>query len=138
MKRKLLLAMMAAMICISASAQTTVNTTDDEDNNTTSANESYTAPYLEIGMATSGNGFNDLLVYPNPVVSSTRIALDQVPGSNVFVDIVDLNGVVNRTFQYSPGSYQLDVDMSNLPTGIYSVRVSGRDIGYHNLKIVKE
>lgn len=81
---------------------------------------------------------SSLLVYPNPVVSTTRIALDQVPGSNVYVDILDMNGVIERTFEYAPGSYQLDVDMSNMPQGLYSVRVSGRDIGYYNLKVVKE
>ena len=105
-----------------------------------------TASYAQTTAATgpetittiADNGLNDLLVYPNPVFSSTRIVLDQVPGSSVFIDVIDMNGVVERTFQYAPGSYQLDVDMSNLPAGLYSVCVSGKYIGYHNLKIVKE
>jgi len=83
-------------------------------------------------------GNNDFLVYPNPVTSHTSVVLDDVPNSAVYVDIIDMNGQVDRSFQYAPGSYDLDVDMSRLPTGLYSVRVSGRDIGYHNLKVIKD
>ncbi len=89
-------------------------------------------------IAYTGNTSNDLLVYPNPVISQTRVVLDVTPVSDVFVDIIDLNGRVDRSFQYAPGTNLLDIDMSRLPTGLYSVRVSGNDIGFHNLKVVKE
>jgi type IX secretion system substrate protein len=96
------------------------------------------APVSTGVVAYAGNPGNDLLVYPNPVLSQTKIVLDVIPVSDVFVDILDLNGRVDRSFQYTPGTSVLDVDMSRLPTGLYSVRVSGNDIGSHNLKVVKE
>jgi hypothetical protein len=79
-----------------------------------------------------------LPVYPNPVSSSTRIALPQPSVSTVYVRIIDLNGVVQRSYQYPAGISVLDVDMSRLRMGLYSVRVSGKDIGFYNLKVVKD
>ena len=85
-----------------------------------------------------GNISNNLLVYPNPVTGSTHIALPAPSVGNVYVNIVNLNGAVERRFSYAPGTSVLDVDMSQLPTGLYSVRVSGKDMNSYNLKVVKE
>ena len=86
----------------------------------------------------SNNSGNDLLVYPNPVESNTRIVLPIASIGNVTVDVIDMNGNANRTYVYAPGSYDLDVDMSRLPAGIYSVRVTGKGVGFYNLKVVKQ
>jgi len=76
-------------------------------------------------------------VYPNPVLSATRVVLNTLTSSPVTVDVVDANGNIVRTYDYSAGIYNLDVDMSGLQQGIYSVRVYGKDISFTNLKIVK-
>ena len=89
------------------------------------------------GFATYSVRGNDLLVYPNPVENSTRIVLDQSPTSPVNVDVIDMNGQVVRNYSYAAGTYNIDVDMSRLPAGLYSVRVSGDSIADHNLKVVK-
>ncbi len=81
---------------------------------------------------------NDLLVYPNPVVSNTNIVLPGMAIATVNVDVIDLNGRIDRSFQYAPGAMQLQVDMSGLPTGLYSVRVYDPTSGYYNLKVIKE
>lgn len=83
-------------------------------------------------------GTNTMLVYPNPVLSNTHIILPNQPKAQVSVDIIDLNGRVARSYSYAPGTYSLDVDMSTLPSGIYSLRVYGADVAYRNVKIVKE
>lgn len=80
----------------------------------------------------------DLLVYPNPAISSTRVVLPNPTISTAYVDVIDLNGYVARSYQYAPGTYQLDVDLSTLPTSIYSVRVYGTGVGFYNLKVVKQ
>ncbi len=85
-----------------------------------------------------GNIANALLVYPNPVTSSTRIALPAPSIGTVSVKVIDLNGVVKRSYEYVPGISILDVDMSRLPTGLYSVRVFGTSLDYYNLKVVKQ
>jgi hypothetical protein len=139
MKSKLLLAALVSGVLFSAvsysqadlpgniNANDTTYTTD-----TTPAERLMAVPVIPV------DGDNDLLVYPNPVTSTTRVVLDEVPFSIVNVDVIDMNGRIDRSFQYAPGTYFLDVDLTNLPLGLYSVRVSGRDIGYHNLKVIKE
>jgi len=78
------------------------------------------------------------LAYPNPTSSITRITLPMVSAAIVYADVVNMNGNVMRSYQFAPGSYQLDVDLSTLPTGLYSVRVFGRDVALRNFKIVKQ
>jgi hypothetical protein len=52
--------------------------------------------------------------------------------------VVDLNGNIARTFSYAPGTYLLDVDLSRLPEGLYSVRVADRArIISENFKVTK-
>ena len=108
----------------------------------------YGTPVKDIAIRRSGLGTtaienpvantNDLLVYPNPVVSNTHIVLPGMAIATVTVDVIDLNGRIDRTFQYAPGAQELDVDMSRLTTGLYSVRVYDPASGYYNLKVVKE
>jgi hypothetical protein len=81
---------------------------------------------------------NYLLVYPNPAITSTNIVLPEMAATTVMVDVIDLNGRIDRSFQYTPGALQLQVDMSGLPAGLYSMRVYGLTSGYYNLKVVKE
>lgn len=76
-------------------------------------------------------------VYPNPVLAATRIVLNTLTSSPVTVDVTDANGNIVRTYDYSAGIYNLDVDMSGLPQGIYSLRVYGKDVPFSNMKIVK-
>ena len=94
--------------------------------------------YLRTSQSNFFGPVNDLLVYPNPVISNTRIVLNTLPASDVHVDIIDMNGNLVRSYKYIPGTYNLDVDMSRLPLGLYSVRVYGKDIDFHNLKVVKQ
>ena len=64
--------------------------------------------------------------------------LPVVPTSATYIYVIDLNGHVDRTYQYAPGSYELDVDMSSLPTGLYSVRIIEPQQMDYNLKVVKQ
>ncbi len=88
--------------------------------------------------AVAANGENALLVYPNPVTSSTRVVLPAPSIGAVSVTIIDMNGGIDRTFSYAPGTSTLDVDMTTLPAGLYSVRVFGAGFVNYNLKVVKE
>lgn len=80
---------------------------------------------------------NDLIIYPNPVTSNARILLPAAATSNVFVDVIDMNGRVMRSFEFGKGTFQLDMDMSALPIGLYSVRVAQAGMPLENLKVVK-
>jgi len=96
----------------------------------------YTPPATGIANY-AANVVNDLFVFPNPAISNARILLPFASEGNVWVYIIDMNGNMLRTYKYEPRSYQLDVDVSTLPAGIYDVHVSGKGVGDHNLKLEK-
>lgn len=62
-------------------------------------------------------------LFPNPALNSTTIVLDYIPLQKIFVDIVDFNGQVRRTFAFTPGTRQLSFDVGFLESGYYVVRV---------------
>jgi hypothetical protein len=77
------------------------------------------------------------MAYPNPTVNATRIVLDEPAANNVYVDIINLNGAVVGSYQFAPGSYQLDIDLGNLPMGTYSAQVTSNGIAPQNIRILK-
>ena len=83
-----------------------------------------------------GNFTNDLLVFPNPAVSQTRVVLPQASTSVVKVEVIDMNGIVEKTYSFDKGTYWLDLDISWMPTGLYSIRVYDNG-DFHNLKVYK-
>ncbi len=93
---------------------------------------------MPTGFATITAATNSLLVYPNPVVSNARIVLPAPSIGKVSAMVIDMNGSVLRQYSYAPGTSIVDVDMSKLPAGIYSVRVSGDAAAPYNLKVVKQ
>ena len=93
-----------------------------------------TPPTTAVANVSGGAGVQ---MYPNPAISVTRILLPVASEGKVTVNVIDMGGNVVRTYKYEPRSYQLDVDVSNLPSGLYSVRVSGKGIASYNLKLTK-
>jgi hypothetical protein len=80
---------------------------------------------------------DDLLIYPNPTTSTARIVLPEASIQVVFVDIINMNGQVVNTYEYGTQTSQLNIDMSSLPVGLYSVRVYQNGMPSEYLKIVK-
>jgi hypothetical protein len=78
---------------------------------------------------------DDLLVYPNPTVGITHIRLHEPSPANVFVLVLNMNGNIMRMYQYMPGTLELHVPMNPLPAGLYSVRVWGPGVSFHNQKV---
>ena len=71
---------------------------------------------------------SDFIVYPNPTKGEFTIKYDLKKRSDVLVDIVDINGVSLRTVvniqgQHN-GKYQVPVNLSDLPNGIYFVNLT--------------
>lgn len=90
------------------------------------------------GIAGVNGTVNNLLAYPNPVINSTRIVLNEIPQNTVSVEVVDMNGNLVRNYNYAAGTTQLDVDMSRLSTGMYNARVISNGLTTQSIKIVKE
>jgi len=96
----------------------------------------YTGLPLAVANVAAGN--DDLLVYPNPVANRTRIELSEASTSTVYVDVIDLNGRVVRAYKFGTGTYQMDIDMSGMPNGLYSARVTQNGIVTNNVKLIKD
>ena len=79
-----------------------------------------------------------LFIYPNPVASQARIVLPAPSASTLYVDIIDLRGERIYSQSFAPGSYLLDVDMGNIPSGLYRLRVIDKAKGIQSIKVVKE
>ena len=85
----------------------------------------------------SGYLDNNLFIYPNPVVSQTRIELPYPSINRVYIQLIDLRGQIVRSFMYAPGSFQLDVDMSTVPIGLYNIRVIEYGRGDRTIQDIK-
>jgi len=92
---------------------------------------------LVVNNVTASNS-SSLLMYPNPVLAQTRIALAAPSLNTVNVDVIDLNGRVMRSAKYGPGTSQLDIDMSMLATGLYTVRVMEKGQPIQYIKAIKQ
>lgn len=81
---------------------------------------------------------NQLLVYPNPVVSHTRIIVPEESFGPIHASVLNMSGRIEFTNKYAPGTNTLDLDMSALPVGMYNVQVSGAGIATTSLRVVKQ
>lgn len=107
----------------------------------------YGVPVKDIAMARSaGTGpssvanvgaNNALLVYPNPVTSTTRISLPEAAVGTLYIDVVDMKGNVIHTSQDARGLSTVDLDMSTYAPGDYTLNVYGLDGVVNHVRIVK-
>jgi hypothetical protein len=67
-----------------------------------------------------------LEMYPNPTATYTRIVLSGATTEPVTVSVVNMNGVLVRSYEYSAGSGRFDIDVSSLAPGLYAVQVQER------------
>jgi len=67
--------------------------------------------------------------YPNPFNPSTKIQFELFNSELLNVTLFDLRGNVIKTIshkRYSPGQYELIVEGKNLSSGVYFIRIDGR------------
>jgi len=81
---------------------------------------------LENGMNSSKKEFK---IYPNPVTDWTNLSVNSKVDEDVEIEILDLNGRVLKSIDsnYIEGQESLRINMSELQTGVYLLRVSGED-----------
>lgn len=92
------------------------------------ANErSYTQPYTAAIVD----------VYPNPTATYTRILLAENTTEPVTVSVINMNGVLVRSYTYSAGSGRFDIDISSLPEGLYALQVQERGKQAQSIQLSK-
>lgn len=81
-------------------------------------------------------GFDDLILYPNPVENSFSISLKG--NSLKTVEVLSLTGQVLLSKNYSDAKAEEILDISQLASGIYLIKVFGIDNTQYTTKVVKE
>src|SRR4051812_28025147 len=76
-------------------------------------------------------------VYPNPTATYTRIFLTDNTTEPVTVSVINMNGVVVRSYEYSAGSGRFDIDISGLPDGVYALQVQERGKTAQSVQLAK-
>ncbi len=82
-----------------------------------------------VGNSVNGSTFGsktDLGVFPNPTSDRVNVYFNAAT-SNVMLRVLDINGKVVRTKAYraTQGLNQAQLDVANLPSGIYSLQIQG-------------
>ncbi|WP_276133115.1 DUF4394 domain-containing protein [Polluticoccus soli] len=79
-----------------------------------------------------------LYVYPNPVTNYTSVLLPTVALRRVSVTILDFNGDILMSRVFKPGGNQVNLDLSDIPQGMYSLRVQEQGTPPEMVKLVKQ
>jgi len=97
--------------------------------------------YPESWLSTPENTLeNTISVYPNPTANSSTINYFSTGNDIVTISLFNVVGekiIDVYTGDVNIGNNQFDVDMENLPKGIYIVKISD-STGIHTVKLIKE
>lgn len=120
------------LTAMSAGAQDNINNRYGPPNYTggtvASPNENY-ALYRQATInnkSIQSSGTPILEVYPNPTATYTRVILNGTTSGPTTVSVVNMNGVLVRSYEYGAGAGRFDIDVSSLPDGLYALQVQER------------
>jgi hypothetical protein len=77
------------------------------------------------------------VVYPNPASTYARIVLAGNTTEPVTVSVINMNGVLVRSYEYSAGAGRFDIDISSLPDGLYALQVQERGKEAQSIQLSK-
>ena len=80
-------------------------------------------------------------VYPNPAneVLNIDLELENYQGDDVSIEVIDINGKIIQLqkVQLRRGYNHLEVDLSNLPSGVYMINFAGTKDYIKQSRIIK-
>lgn len=93
--------------------------------------------YKNISTSTDLN--NQVAIYPNPATSTLNISLFLLSQQEVNFEIYDMNGkiIFEEKSDFYIGYSLKSININTLSNGNYSVKVTGKEIEYHN-KFIKQ
>ncbi|MCX6257070.1 MAG: M4 family metallopeptidase [Bacteroidia bacterium] len=82
---------------------------------------------------------SNILIYPNPASNAVYIELNSYRDQNMKMDLFDITGrqLITEEWNALKGKIIHSVDIENLPSGLYMIRISGNS-GLKILKFTKE
>lgn len=94
---------------------------------------------LAVDAGEPANASFSVAVTPNPVADVARLNIEAKTSANVQVNVINLLGstIQNREVQLVEGQNQLELNMQNLPSGTYIVRLLNGNSGA-SVKVVKQ
>ncbi|NOT90658.1 GEVED domain-containing protein [Ferruginibacter sp.] len=100
------------------------------------ANASYKfSPITKV--AAAGSNDQQFLLYPNPAIYNVSIALNESTKEDLQLKVTNQLGQVVRSTRLIKGAYLTKMDISGLPSGIYTVIVTGKEFVQTKKLIVK-
>ena len=81
---------------------------------------------------------NSVIVSPNPFTSDVSAYITVDRSQKVFVSLTDMNGRILKTSNgiYSPGSSEIRINSTDLPKGVYLLKISGENFSTSK-KVIK-
>jgi hypothetical protein len=92
------------------------------------------------GVATAVNTVNKtggLYLYPNPAANMAHVLMPAITKGSLQVSVLNLQGQVLRSFEFAAGTQQVDINLQDLPNGIYNLRVHEQGDATQNIRFVK-
>ena len=90
----------------------------------------YRAGYASTGIADIANENNGVLLYPNPSTQKTTLLYESTTAGESLISIYDLSGRIVHSQVYSAtgGLQQVALDITNVPVGIYEVKILNNEM----------
>jgi len=99
--------------------------------------QGFIQPYVESAKA-FGQMVDEILIFPNPVKAHLNVKLLSSSNSLVTIDIYNVNGRIMKQFDHGfTLSETIRLDIADLPSGIYFVRITDMTHVIKSQKIIK-
>jgi len=96
--------------------------------NGTTNEAGWEASFLTYAVGTEEKGLEtDLLIYPNPASGIVTLELKSLPSKKLTVELREINGRLRQSTEITmqEGLMQSHIDVTDLPSGIYILRITG-------------
>ncbi len=90
-----------------------------------------------LGLSENEKMISDVLLFPNPAVNQVQVLFSQNDEENVTIQIVDMSGKIVQSKNNIKGG-QINVDTSNLSSGIYVVKIKSEEKTMTKKLIIKK
>lgn len=77
------------------------------------------------------------MLYPNPVFGTTTVELFETFADPVVLELFSVAGLPVRSWQAAPDTNRLELDLKDLPSGVYVLRLRSGKVNVKTIRVVK-
>ncbi len=93
-------------------------------------NNAYSKP-LATGLENQNLSVTNVIAYPIPAQDKMTFVINSIKAMNITMDLYDVNGrivkSIAKNMNLTEGEHSINVDVSDLPSGVYSWRINSND-----------